>query len=288
MKNGTGYKAIFDVIPELTYEEVGMNYVGSATNENGEIIASRLLKYESFGNAFAGRELELKMKDGSVKIIKNHWYDYGSYKEHGEFISIGAGTLEELQKCYVYFSYNINKETFEKMIEEYLSRDKLYDYWDVEKWCKLQYEWYDVVVHGKKIPFMMNKYGDMVDKWTKESVYARHNAISTVNGKWKSYTYFKFNYKENGNTIKIEANYSEVLNATLPYSDEEIRVNCKLPPEQKRESMPLTANELLDRLSGSEGKDKKIKLSLDGKVIDKFYISESSGTILLSGVSNSK
>lgn len=136
--NQYSYYAIFDEIPELTYEKVGLDYIGSAVDSDGAIIASNYLKYEIFGNAFGGREITLQMKDGSTQKIKDHWYDRGWYKGHGEFINIGAGTVEELQRCYVYYSYNINKQKFEEMMEEYFTRDKLYEYREVEEWCKLQ------------------------------------------------------------------------------------------------------------------------------------------------------
>lgn len=223
------YYAIFDEIPEITYEKVGLNYIGSSVDSDGIIIASSFLGYEQFGNAFGGREITLKMKDGSTQKIKDHWYDRGWYKGHGEFINIGAGTVEELQRCYVYYSYNINKQKFEEMMEEYFTRDKLYEYREVEEWCKLQHKWYDVIVHGKKIPFMMNKYGEMVEKETKKRVYPRYNLCKKVNGKYKMYTYFRFQYKDDsGRLIKIDANYLDVLKDTLPFSEEEIIKNCEL------------------------------------------------------------
>lgn len=220
---------MFDEIPEITYEKIGSDYVGSAVDSDGCIIASEFLGYERFGDAFGGREITLKMKDGTVSKIKDHWFDWGWYKPHGDFIGIGAGTLEDLQRCYVYFNYNINKEKFSAMIEEYLSRDKVYEYREVEDWCKLQYKWYNVIVDGKKIPFMMNEYGDMVEKESKQRVHPRHNICKKVNGKYKTYTYFKYEYKDDdGRLIKIEANYLDVLKASLPFSEEEIKEKCKL------------------------------------------------------------
>lgn len=227
--NDYHYFVMFDEMPKITYEKVGSNYIGSAQTADGRIIASEFLKWEMWGNAFAGRELTLQMKDGTTQKIKDHWFDCGSYKEHGEFIGIGAGTLEKLQDCYVYCSYNINKETFEEMVEDYLSRDKLYEYREVEDWCKLQYKWYNVIVNGKHIPFMMNEKGDMVEKESKKRVYARHNIMKKVNGRYKDYTYFKFSYKdETGKLIKIEANYLNTLKATLPFTEEDIKIKCKL------------------------------------------------------------
>ncbi len=223
------YFVVFDEIPKLTYEKIGTNYVGSAVNSTGDIVASHFLKKQPFGDAFAGRELTLEMKDGSTEKIKDYWFDHGSYEKHGEFVGIGAGTLEELQKCYVYFSYNINKTTFEKMIDEYLVHEKLYEYREVEEWCKLQHAWFDVIVNGKKIPYMMNKYGEMVEKESKKRVYPRHNVMRRVNGRYKEQVYFRFSYKDNGSLIKIDANYLETLKRTLPFTEEEIITNCKIP-----------------------------------------------------------
>ncbi|MFA1820581.1 hypothetical protein ACDX78_10420 [Virgibacillus oceani] len=228
IKNQGHYFSAFDRLPDITFERIGMNYVGSALDNNGNIIFSELLKYQPFKGAFAGRELTLKMKDGSTEKIKDHWYAHGSYEKHGKFISIGGGTLEELQKCYVYAGFNINKSAFEGMVEEYLSREKIYDYWEVEKWCNLQHRWHDVVVHGKKIPFMMNKFGNMVEKESKKRVSARYNVVRKINDRFKEYTFFKFKYKDNGKLIKLEANYLDVLKNTLPYTEKEIKTNCEL------------------------------------------------------------
>lgn len=227
--NHGNYFAIFDKVPELTYEKIGADYIGSAVGSNGDIISSHFLKKERFGDAFGGREIELKMKDGNTEIIKNYWFDQGSYKEHGEFVGIGAGIIEELQKCYVYFGYNINKNTFEKMIDEYLAREKLYEYREVEEWCKLQHKWYDVIVNNNTIPFMMNKYGEMVEKESKKRVYPRRNIARKVNGKYKEYTYFRFSYRNGDRLIKVESSYLDVLKNTLPYQEKEIKINCKIP-----------------------------------------------------------
>lgn len=86
------YCVVFDKIPEITYEKIGSDFIGSY-EENGNIIFSNYLKKESYGNAFAGRELKLRMKDYSIRTIKDYWFDYGSYHKHGEFINIGVKTL---------------------------------------------------------------------------------------------------------------------------------------------------------------------------------------------------
>lgn len=136
----SSYYCVLDEIPQVTYEKVGNNYVGSAVDENGNIIFSDYLIYDPhpFRPAFGGRELTLHMKDGDIKKIKNYWFDAGYCEEHGEFIGIGAGTLDKLQECYVYCHFYINKKVFEEMLHDYYSRDKEYGYDEIGRFVKEQ------------------------------------------------------------------------------------------------------------------------------------------------------
>lgn len=230
------YYVMFDEIPKMTYEKIGRDYIGSATTKEGDIIFSEHLGYESgsYCHAFGGRELELCMKDGTTEKIKNNWYDWGSYKPHGEFMSIGAKTLEDLQDCYVYCGYNINVDTFHKMLDDYYSREKEYEYYEIEKWCKLQYKWYDVVIDGFKYPFMVNGKGDFVHRYSKEPIYTRHN--KTVGRfKWSGKTdkyfdlcLFELKYKDGDKLVKVERRMIDVLKESLPFDEEYIKLKCKI------------------------------------------------------------
>jgi len=226
------YYVMFDEIPELTYEKIGSSYVGSAIDSDGNIIFSDYLKWEPFGNAFAGRELTLKMKDGTEQKIKDRWFACGSYEKHGEFISIGCGTLKSLQDCYVYCSYEINKSNFEKMLDEYYSREKEYEYYEIEKWCKLQYQWHDVIIDGKKYPYLVNKKGEFIDEVSKERIYPRNNYCKMKYfdkvGRSFDMCLFELNYKENGRLVKVQRKMMDVLKESLPYSEKEIKENCKI------------------------------------------------------------
>lgn len=228
------YYCLFDEIPEITYEKIGTDYVGSAIDDDGDIIFSDHLGYESFGGAFGGRELTLHMKDGSIKKIKDHWFDWGYYPNHGKFVHIGAGTLESLQDCYVYRGYNINKNTFEKMLGDYYSREKEYEYHEIEKWCELQYKWHDLIISGIKYPYMVNYKGDFVDKYTKERQYGvRHNIckMEKVDDGYKDFPLclFKLEYHNGDRLIKIERKMIDVLRESLSgYTDEQIISNCGL------------------------------------------------------------
>jgi len=222
------YYCMFDEIPEITYEKIGCNYVGSATDQDGNIIFSDYLGYDSWGKAFAGRELTLHMKDGTTQKIKNYWYDWGYYKKHGEFIDIGGGTLESLQRCYVYSGYNINKATFQKMLDDYYSREKEYEYYEIEEWSKLQYKWYPVVIDGERYPFMVNKYGDFARRENKERIYLRKNIVKYVRDKRFKLCLFEFEYNNGVRLLKIQRKLMDVLKESLPFEEKEIIENCKL------------------------------------------------------------
>lgn len=122
------YFVVLDEMPKLTYEKINHDYVGSATDGDGNIIFSHYLKRQSFGGAFGGRELTLEMKDGSEEKIKDYWFDHGSYKGHGRFVDIGVGTPETLKNVFVFMGANIEKDLFDELLDEYLRTEKIYTY----------------------------------------------------------------------------------------------------------------------------------------------------------------
>lgn len=231
----TQYCIVFDEIPQLTYEKIDKDYVGSAVDHEGNILLSLHLGYEAAGEAFAGSELTLNMKDGTVEKIKNHWFDWGSYKPHGEFINVGANTLENLQNCYVYRGYNINKNAFMKMLEDYYSRDKEYDDCEIQTWCRLQHKWYDVYIDGKNYPYMVNKKGEFIHKDSKKPIFHVRRNYGIGKYKYKGKTnnkfklcIFKLKYNNGDRLVKVERNMLDVLKESLPYSEDEIIKNCDL------------------------------------------------------------
>lgn len=207
------YFAVFDEIPALTYEKIGSNYVGSAIDVNGNIILSDFLEYDNspYTHAFAGHEISLRMKDGSITKIKNHWYDCGSYKEHGNFIEIGASTVSKLQECYVYSSYNIGSEAFENMVADYLKRDVLYEYYEVEKWCNLQYEWKPLVIDGKEHPFVINRKGHVYTKDFSEREFPLKQKFKAIGNKCFKLKLFELKYHNGDRLVKIRKRYDDVI-----------------------------------------------------------------------------
>ena len=116
---------MFDKIPEITYEKFGAHYIGSATDSDGDVVFGHFLA-EGYSGAFLA-ETSLTMKDGSVQKIKDYWWDNGCYAEHQvDLLEYRCRNTGDLQKCYVYRSLNIDKTAFQKMLDDYYSREKEY------------------------------------------------------------------------------------------------------------------------------------------------------------------
>lgn len=87
----------------------------------------------SGGGAFGGREFTLDMLDGTIKKIKDYWWDGLTetikkyFRDNDiEFISITVESKPSLMDCYVFCGMSANKEGFEKLLNEYTG--KTYEY----------------------------------------------------------------------------------------------------------------------------------------------------------------
>ncbi|GKW27802.1 hypothetical protein AB6D34_09245 [Pectobacterium brasiliense] len=114
---------------ELVYEKMpNGDYVG----EDGPFKNLLFFRHGSGSSkAFAGRELVLKMKDGTLNKIKNHWW-HGLLKDTQ---SVFACDIDSLKKCYVFSGgFSVNKEEFDALRSTYTG--PVYPYWDYEKIIK--------------------------------------------------------------------------------------------------------------------------------------------------------
>jgi len=207
-----------DSIPKITYEKVGMSYIGSDENN----YFSDYLRYEHGSGhfvAFAGREIKIELKDGTIETLKDHWWASSIKNEEHEFVYVGLGTMEELQDCFVFCSYRLRKDMLELAIKEYLKEDFYYEYYDIEKWAKLQYSWYPLIFHGRELPFLMNYKGNIIDAITKERKFALNNYMKIKKTRTFMLKLFKLQYRDNDRLIKLEDNYTNVVRETLPCNE---------------------------------------------------------------------
>lgn len=122
---------VFDEpVGQLTYEKHGSLLIGS--DERG--IFYDCLYYDRptpHMRAFAGREFDLPMKDGTTTHCNGqYWYGHIAEAEKvvGEEIAeIGASTKEELKQCFVFTSRNISKKRLDEMLEEFQASNPGYE-----------------------------------------------------------------------------------------------------------------------------------------------------------------
>lgn len=108
----------------LTYERDGKDFIGS----DGPF--SSLLYYERGGGrfvAFAGRELALPMKDGTIEKVKDHWWS-GSLKGR---VSVVIGDVKSLTNCYV-FSGGCSADPGALAELRAAYTGPVYEYWEYE------------------------------------------------------------------------------------------------------------------------------------------------------------
>lgn len=89
--------------------------------------------------AFAGREFDIPMADGSVIRSHREWWDSGASRIADKMgiplIQVPISTEKKLKKCYVFSGgISVEKTAFEKMRSEYAGY--VYPYWDYEKIIK--------------------------------------------------------------------------------------------------------------------------------------------------------
>jgi hypothetical protein len=113
---------------QLAYKRVGNDYIGS----DGPFRS--LLYFEKGGGrfvAFAGRELALPMKNGTIHTVKDHWWS-GTLKGHASVIT---ADVESLKQCYV-FGGGMCAAPEELAALRATYTGCVYPYWDYEKVIK--------------------------------------------------------------------------------------------------------------------------------------------------------
>lgn len=213
-KNG-GLYLMVDEIPKITYEKIGLSYIGS--DEQG--LFNEYLKFENYYGkmkAFAGREIEIELKNGEKIKLKDNWWDAGTYDKSKQYISIGIQTKNRLRDCYVYCGMNVSESAINDLLEEYLKHDIFYEYYEIEDWLKLDFDWYDLKFHGMTLQFSINNRGDVINNTTLKREYVRNNISKYKNGKSFNLSLFKLKYQNNGKLIKLEDKYENIVKESLP------------------------------------------------------------------------
>lgn len=135
VKFNDGEALVLDKLPKLKYTLSN----GCITGTDG--LFADCLHYEApFGRfkAFAGREFEIKLEDGSVVKCNGQYWD-GVKKGHIEKLGFVPGratvnSLDSLKSCYVFTGYYANPELFQQLRATY--EGKVWEYREYQEQIK--------------------------------------------------------------------------------------------------------------------------------------------------------
>ena len=122
---------VVDEIPELTYEKHGIYLTGS--DDSGLVFDCLYYDYDRYAKAFAGREFDLPMKDGTTTHCSGQYWS-GRVSEAAKLIGVELAdvtiqTIERLKECYVFSGYQANKAVYRKMVAEFFTNNPGYEIW---------------------------------------------------------------------------------------------------------------------------------------------------------------
>ena len=137
VKFNDGEALVLNKYPQIKYEKHGGYLFG--LDEYGIFV--NVYAYErpsgSF-KAFAGREFDISMVDGTFTKANGQWWDAGSDKLAealgSKIIGVTINTKEELSKCYVFFGEKADENEYNKLRDTYSG--KVYHYYEYEKILK--------------------------------------------------------------------------------------------------------------------------------------------------------
>ena len=100
--SGYNYYIVLDEVPKFLYERSGYMLLA----EDDGFYDALVLQHDLYEKAFAGREFDIKLKDGTVVKANGQWWST-SHPERDNLTDIGYSTLEKLEECYVFYSGSI-------------------------------------------------------------------------------------------------------------------------------------------------------------------------------------
>lgn len=124
---------VLNEAPRITYERYG-NYL-FGLDEYG--VFANSYKYDKpckHWKAFAGREFEIPMSDGTTIKANGQWWDGGTGQFTEtigcEIVRVIARDIAALKKCYVFHGLRAVKDELVKLRNTY--KGKVYEYWEYE------------------------------------------------------------------------------------------------------------------------------------------------------------
>lgn len=115
---GTQTMVVIDKPLRLAYERDGSLLIA---DDEGWLGAYRL-EHDRYAKAFAGREFEIPMLDGTAVKANGQWWDT-LHPRHKEATYVGVATIAELEQCYVFCSGSVLTSKLQRLITTSTTRD---------------------------------------------------------------------------------------------------------------------------------------------------------------------
>ena len=123
---GTSFYLVLDEMPDFVYERRDNNLIASDDGFYACLCYERPTKYSK---AFAGREFDIPMKDGTTVKATGQWWDGGHQANAPEPIaSVGISTIDLLRRCYVFSSGHVSTEKLNAWLLENTPFDDYHGY----------------------------------------------------------------------------------------------------------------------------------------------------------------
>lgn len=147
----------------LVYERIGNAYIGRDGPFSNYLY---YVKGEGRFVAFAGAELTLPMKDGTIQKVKNDWWG-GTLNGH---TNVATSSLVELDKYYLFTSRGIDPEELAKLRAAYTGN--VFDYQDYRR----------IIYYDKDVRYWMDKAFKTENRCTAlvKAVKAKHQELTTL------------------------------------------------------------------------------------------------------------
>lgn len=124
-----------ETVPDKVY---GKRFMLVGENSIGRMSFLTFQRHSGRFKAFAGREFQVQMEDGTVRTLKDDWWDGGSSEwaqAHGVRIcGLTYRTLDHLVDCCVFCGSYARADKLQALLDEFKSGHPDYTPWEYNDW----------------------------------------------------------------------------------------------------------------------------------------------------------
>lgn len=220
VKFNDGFAYVLDQKIELEYEQLKDNSL-IGFDKSKTFYDYYSYKIEKGFKAFGGREISLKMTDGTTRIIKDYWWSSSLIfskkyfkNDNVSFIRVVANDENSLFNYFVFYEYYANKEAFEKLEKEY--NGKIYEYKNLEKICRSKGEQKNAIKFKDYNGEFFNLFGRIINRKDLYRKIKSRNLKAKRLNKMKIYSVFRERFGNNW--------FSTSSQNMIKFTDEDVKI----------------------------------------------------------------